>query len=186
MFIFVSYARADEEFALRLDRKLRASGFETWIDQTGIRAGHDWAKTIENSLRAADLVLTVLSPNAAESTEMRNEIAFAIDEDTPVIPLVAKESCIPLRLRGVQAIDFSNGFEVGMKKLLTDLAQFAPRKKHSPNSTRFSTKQEEQPSTEAASEVDLLDFFQITRQELTHIVGSQPSLRGPLMAHIEG
>ena len=41
-FIFISYARTDEAFAVKLARDLRDKGVNVWIDQFDIYPGEKW------------------------------------------------------------------------------------------------------------------------------------------------
>ena len=50
---FVSYAREDAAFALRLAADLKAHGAHVWIDQLDIRPGRQWDSEVEKALTAA-------------------------------------------------------------------------------------------------------------------------------------
>ena len=62
---FISYSRADSEFALQLARDLKAAGAHVWLDQLDIHAGHEWDNAIEAALVAAPQMLLILSPSSA-------------------------------------------------------------------------------------------------------------------------
>ena len=47
---FLSYARKDTQFALRLLYDLRAGGADLWIDQLDIKLGEHWDCAIEDAL----------------------------------------------------------------------------------------------------------------------------------------
>ena len=48
--VFISYARTDGEFALRLAQDLRAADVDVWLDQLDIRAGDPWDQAVEQAL----------------------------------------------------------------------------------------------------------------------------------------
>jgi hypothetical protein len=46
--IFISYQRADEQFARRVREHLAAAGVQTWMDQYEIPVGAYWPDEIDN------------------------------------------------------------------------------------------------------------------------------------------
>ena len=103
---FVSYAREDAQFALRLVKELRAAGANLWVDQLDIRAGDHWDRAVEKALKACGGMLLILSPDAVASDNVMDEVAYALDNGKRVVPVVVRECQIPFRLRRVQYIDF--------------------------------------------------------------------------------
>jgi Flp pilus assembly protein TadD len=114
---FFSYAREDSTFVLRLVKDLRAAGADVWLDQLDIGAGRHWDTAIENALRACPCHVTVLSPDAVASQDVRNEYSFALEERKQVIPLLYRECAIPFRLRLLQYVDFRTDYEKGFRDL---------------------------------------------------------------------
>jgi isopentenyl diphosphate isomerase/L-lactate dehydrogenase-like FMN-dependent dehydrogenase len=43
---FISYAREDSEFALKLVRDLRQAGANVWLDRTDIPVGQNWKEDL--------------------------------------------------------------------------------------------------------------------------------------------
>jgi hypothetical protein len=122
----MSYSRADSEFALRLARDLKAAGAMVWLDQLDIRPGDPWDRSIEAALDAARFMLVILSPASSNSENVRNEIAFALEEGKIVIPVLHKECFVPLQLRRAQRIDFSADYTRGLTDLLAFLGVAQP------------------------------------------------------------
>jgi tetratricopeptide (TPR) repeat protein len=116
---FFSYAREDSAFVLRLVKELRAAGADVWLDQLDIGPSQYWDTAIENALRACPCHVTVLSPDAVASQDVRNEYSFALEERKQVIPLLYRDCNIPFRLRLLQYVDFRTDYEKGFR----DLAQ---------------------------------------------------------------
>ena len=115
--VFISYAREDREFALRLARDLQAEGVQVWID-TGIQGGDDWLQHIDEGLRASDAVLLIVSPASKASQWVRKELMAAFDRQIPVTP-VLRRSCgrWPL-INNLQSIDFRGSYEEGFANLM--------------------------------------------------------------------
>jgi WD40 repeat protein len=95
--VFLSYGRKDSlEVAKRLEQDLEAAGFEVWMDIKKIGSGSLWQQEIENGLREAQVVVSLLSPHAVrragDSDPMDSvcldEITFARTSSppTPVVP----------------------------------------------------------------------------------------------------
>jgi hypothetical protein len=118
---FVSYSRADSEFALKLASDLRAGGADVWLDQLDIAAGSRWDDAVEDALRRCSRVLVVLSPKAVASQNVLDEVSFAIGEHKTVVPVLVETCAIPLRLHRLQHVDFTRGYDAGLTRLLATL-----------------------------------------------------------------
>jgi hypothetical protein len=116
---FFSYARADSQFALQLAKDLKASGASVWLDQLDIQAGQRWDKAVEDALANCPRLLVILSPASVDSTNVMDEVSFALEERKIVIPVLHQECKIPFRLRRVQYVDFRGDYAAGVRELLS-------------------------------------------------------------------
>ena len=116
--IFFSYAREDGDFALRLARDLRAAGQDLWLDQLDIPAGGRWDKSVEQALKSCQRLLVILSPAAVNSTNVMDEVSFALEEGKVVIPVLYNTCEIPFRLRRVQYVDFTQDYDSALPQLI--------------------------------------------------------------------
>jgi formylglycine-generating enzyme required for sulfatase activity len=119
--IFISYARADSEFALRLARDLRSKGVNIWVDQLDIPPGNRWDRAIEQALQTCDRLLIILSPASVGSENVMDEVAFALDREKRIVPVLHRRCEIPLRLLRLQYVDFTSDYNQGLTALLTEL-----------------------------------------------------------------
>lgn len=119
--IFVSYARTDGEFALRLARDLRSANVDIWMDQLDIGAGDIWDRAVEDALQKCKGLLVILSPAAVASRSVMDEVSFAMEEGKKVIPVLYQTCEIPFRLRRVQRTDCASDYSVGLSKLIDAL-----------------------------------------------------------------
>ncbi|MEZ4668661.1 MAG: toll/interleukin-1 receptor domain-containing protein [Anaerolineae bacterium] len=105
--IFVSYSRADKDYAYRLADDLTAHGFSVWIDKR-IEHGSDWFDEIQQAIYHADAVVVVMSPEAENSDWCRKEILLAMREKKALYPVLlrGKEFAILIDL---QFADVRNG-----------------------------------------------------------------------------
>ena len=118
---FVSYARDDSQFALRLVNDLKSAGAIVWLDQLDIAPGQRWDRTVEEALAACPRVLVVLSPSSVESNNVMDEVSFALEQGKVVIPVLHRDCTIPLRLRRMQYVDMKTEYERGLEQVLKTL-----------------------------------------------------------------
>jgi hypothetical protein len=118
--IFLSYARADAEFALRLAKDLRYAGTRIWMDQLDIPAGVPWDDQIEIALGQCRAMLLVLSPASVVSPNVKDELADALSKGKVVVPVLLAPCDLPLRLRRLQYVDFSVDYARGLERLLLE------------------------------------------------------------------
>jgi hypothetical protein len=74
MKIFISYSRADVEWAEKLANSLRAANHEVFFDRRSLRAGENWETQILGSLTACDHLIVLWSRSAKESTWVTREV----------------------------------------------------------------------------------------------------------------
>jgi hypothetical protein len=115
--IFFSYSRDDSEFVLTLAKNLRQSGANIWLDQMDIKPGTRWDKSVETALENSTTLLVILSKKSVESTNVMDEVSFALEENKTVVPVLLEECDIPFRLRRLQFADFSKDQDRGLKTL---------------------------------------------------------------------
>ena len=123
--IFFSYSRLDSDFALRLAKDIRAAGIDIWIDQLDIQAGNHWDAAVEKALATSACVLVILTPSSTSSTNVMDEVSFALESGKKIIPVLLEDCLAPFRLRRLQRIDFTKDYQAGFKQLLAAF-DFAP------------------------------------------------------------
>ncbi|HZV70306.1 MAG TPA: TIR domain-containing protein [Saprospiraceae bacterium] len=116
--IFFSYSRFDSNFALKLAKDLREAGADIWIDQLDIPAGNHWDSAVEGALSSAAFVLVILSPSSTASTNVMDEVSFALESGKKIIPVLLDDCLAPFRLRRLQRIDFTSDYGVGFNQLV--------------------------------------------------------------------
>jgi type IV/VI secretion system ImpK/VasF family protein len=109
---FLSYARANEAEALRLARALRERGARVWVDQDGIPSGAHWDTAVQDALIEAQALILLMSKAAVSSKHVLDELAFALDENKLVVPVLLEPCSRPLRVRRIQHIEFTTTAEV--------------------------------------------------------------------------
>ncbi len=156
---FLSYSRADERFALRFAKDLRAHGVAIWVDQLDIRPSEHWDRAIERAVRECGGMVVILSPRSAASDNVADEISFAIDSGKPVLPVMIERCTPPLRITRMHMIDATASYDRALQQCLAEIER--------------GTGQSSAPSRAAAARAKSLDPEVVTRakRELTSIVG---------------
>jgi hypothetical protein len=113
---FLSYSRIDQDFALKLARELKSSGFNVWLDQMDIPKGSRWDDEVEKALKNCDIFMVILTPASSQSHNVKDEIGYALDSHKRILPVLLKKSDIPFRLRRLQYVDFTTrDFQEGVE-----------------------------------------------------------------------
>ncbi len=115
---FISYSRADSEFALRLANDLRAAGVHIWLDQLDIAPGERWDREVELGLKTCRRMLIIISAASSKSENVQDEIGFAMQQNKLIIPVLHQVCDIPFRLQRLQYIDFTQDYARGLRQLL--------------------------------------------------------------------
>ena len=105
-YVFISYSKADGEFASALGRQLADQGIDTWMDQGMLQAGEDWSLKIDEAITAAYAMIVILSPDATGSQYVTYEWSFALGVGLPVIPVLCAPTDPHPRLSRLHFLDF--------------------------------------------------------------------------------
>src|SRR5215467_12588482 len=73
--VFISYSRANSEFAYRLRADLEASGFPTWIEtaRLGAEGGQEWLRVIQDAVDSSQALVVVVTPTSVQSKYVHME-----------------------------------------------------------------------------------------------------------------
>lgn len=104
--IFLCHSSGDKQAVRELYQRLRADGFDPWLDEENLLPGQDWQQKIPEAVSAADVVLVCLSQSSiTKKGYVQKEIKYALDvadQQPPdtiyLIPLKLEECDIPERL----------------------------------------------------------------------------------------
>jgi tetratricopeptide (TPR) repeat protein len=154
--IFLCHSSGDKQIVRELYQRLRADGFDPWIDEENLLPGQDWQRQIPKAVGIADVVLVCLSRSSiTKKGYVQKEIQYALDvadqqpEDTIyLIPLKLEECDIPERLRRWHWV---NLFEpAGYERLLNALKRRAISILVNPNINNLSSSNENATTHESA------------------------------------
>lgn len=110
MKIFVSYARVDKPYCIRIIETLHAH--DVWYDQR-LYAGQDWWKEILRRLDWCEVFIYLLSPDSVASLYCRRELEIALRLKRDVIPvLINRETVLPENMTEWQYVDLCDNLTV--------------------------------------------------------------------------
>ncbi|MEL6910985.1 MAG: TIR domain-containing protein [Cyanobacteria bacterium J06598_4] len=108
--VFISYSRADADFARQLNHALTEVGKFTWFDQESIASGADFQQEIYQGIEQCNNFLFIISPKSIASDYCTAEIEYAQSLSKRIITVVYQPvpaSDLPTVLAKIQWIDFS-------------------------------------------------------------------------------
>lgn len=119
LLVFLSHASEDKPRVRRLCMRLKADGFDPWLDEERLLPGMDWDREIKEALRASDAILVCFSQHSIiKEGYIQREYKKAMQylEEKPentiyVIPVRLDESEIPYFMQELQYVDFPSGYE---------------------------------------------------------------------------
>ncbi len=131
MRIFVSYARVDKPYCIRIIETLHAH--DVWYDQR-LYAGQDWWKEILRRLDWCELFIYLLSPDSVASLYCRRELEIARRLNRDVIPvLLDRDTVLPAEMKDWQYVDLSDNLTVeNVSQLLNSILMVERQKASSP------------------------------------------------------
>lgn len=107
--VFISHASKDKEEIVEIIRKLEDYYYvKVWVSYRDIVAG-EWDREIENALNSATHVVVIASEASIESSYVRAEVEYALDNDKTVIPVKIERVRLPLRWHTLQNFDLTEG-----------------------------------------------------------------------------
>ena len=90
-YIFLSYAHKDHARVIQEINRLNNLGFHVWYDE-GIVPGNEWTDEIAEALEKSSLFLVMMTPDAAQSDNVHNEINYAAEEKKPFLAVHLEET----------------------------------------------------------------------------------------------
>jgi hypothetical protein len=137
--VFLCHSSDDKPAIRKLYQKLKASGFNPWLDEEDILPGQDWQSEITKAVNTTDVILVCLSSGSVTKTGyIQKEIKDVLDvadrqpEDTIFLIPVRLEPClVPERLSRWQWVNLFD--KRGYERLLRALRTRANTLKHSIN-----------------------------------------------------
>ncbi|MEO0434154.1 MAG: TIR domain-containing protein [Cyanobacteria bacterium J06656_5] len=125
--VFISYSRADSDFARKLNNALQRQRKRTWFDQESIASGADFKQEIYKGIESSNFFLFVLSPRSVKSPYCADEVEYAAKLNKRMVTVLhrpVEATDLHPELAKVQWTDFNANegeFEANFKELLRTL-----------------------------------------------------------------
>jgi len=187
---FLSYARGDAQFALRMADDLRAAGIDLWVDERDILPSQRWDRAVEAALRDCMAVVILLSPRSVASENVLDEVAFAMDHAKDVIPVLIEACDVPMRMNRLQRVDFTGDYQAALERCRSVLGQGQGKRTLDPDVLRRAAEQLAVylgPLAGKLVEVDAMqasDAASLYRLLATHII--EPAKRRAFLQNAPG
>ena len=124
LYVFISYARPDQEIAEQVEAYLLAAGVRVFRDTNDIRSGANWDMTIEKALNQTHRMVLILSDSSMPyRKEVHREWFFYDQESKPLHPLYVKKCRLHSRMYAYNYIDARADFHAAMRRLRADLGR---------------------------------------------------------------
>lgn len=124
--LFISYTRADIEFAKHLISTMQQEGIGCWYDQE-TATGSRWRMQIDEAINAAFAMVVLVSDKSFTSQYVIYEWAYAYGLGKTVIPLRIDGENIHPRLADFQYLDFRRSDNQPWQKLILDVRRAMSR-----------------------------------------------------------
>lgn len=134
--VFVSHSSLNKQFIKReIVDFLESQGIETWYSDHHLRPGTPWDRDIRQALDECDWFLLAMSPQAAVSAPVREELEHVLNRRPGVLIIpVLLHDCQPAafgeRIAALQYVDFRKDFAAARAKLLTCLVHHLNSRKN--------------------------------------------------------
>jgi hypothetical protein len=125
---FISHSSADRNWVEReILQFLKENGIKPWYSAHSISSAAQWEREVLKGMKACEWFLLVVSPSAAESDWVKDELFWAMQfRPTRIVPIIMRKCDLyqfHIRLPRIQHVDFTESKTVARQKLLALFAQ---------------------------------------------------------------
>ena len=133
--IFISYAREDQDTAIRLYHDLKEAGFNPWLDKECLLPGENWQLSIRNAIESSSKFILLMSTKSVTKTGFVNkEVRLALDfldrhpeSSTYFIPARIDDCTPPFsRIEELNRLDLFPSYKEGVARLVRSLGYARP------------------------------------------------------------
>ncbi|MCK4924901.1 MAG: toll/interleukin-1 receptor domain-containing protein [Spirochaetes bacterium] len=111
-YMFSSYAHKDMEIVFKVLKKLNKNRYRIWYDE-GIEPGNEWPEVVGNAVINCAQFIAFMSPAAADSRNVRNEVNLAFNDDKEIIVVYLRKTNLSSGMRlQIGTVQFINHYEL--------------------------------------------------------------------------
>ena len=116
---FIAYAPGDKRFAQDIAKVMRTYKVPVVEPAVDLQAGKNRDAAFQEAIHDCTHMIAVLSPEAIALPEFAQQIAYALDNDYTVVPVMRRSCDPPVRIRSLVRIEFKGSGDVeALAKLL--------------------------------------------------------------------
>ncbi len=120
-YLFTSYAHQDMKTVFDIIKKLYNKRYRIWYDE-GIEPGNEWPEIVGKAIVNCTQFLVLMSPHAAVSRNVRNEINLAFTENKNILVVFLKKTSLTEGMKlQIGTVQFINKHELSQKEFLEKL-----------------------------------------------------------------
>ena len=123
--VFISYKSEEFDSANMVRGVLERNGISCWMAPADIPSGSNYAVEVPNAIRAAKVVVFILSEQSQKSEWTQKELDIALNAKKPIMPFALEEcdliSPFDFYLGNVQRNDVFQDVSSGLEKLVRDI-----------------------------------------------------------------
>ena len=120
-YMFCSYAHRDMPHVFKVLKKLHKNRYRIWYDE-GIEPGNEWPEVVGNAVIKCSQFIVFMSPAAASSRNVRNEVNLAFNDDKEIIVVYLKKSNLSSGMRlQIGAVQFINYYDMTEREFYVKL-----------------------------------------------------------------
>jgi hypothetical protein len=121
--MFTSYAHRDMEAVFKILKKLRRDRYRIWYDE-GIEPGNEWPEVVGNAVINCMQFIVFMSPAAADSRNVRNEVNLAFNDNKDIIVIYMKKTNLSSGMRlQIGTVQFINYYELSEREFYEKLTK---------------------------------------------------------------
>lgn len=111
--IFISYAKEDKDYAVKLFDFLLSKNYSPWLDKKKLHVGQNWEFFIQEALQKADFIILLLSKTSVskrgyvqkEFRKVLDYCEYKLDSDIYVLPIKLDDCEVPMKLQRFQYVE---------------------------------------------------------------------------------
>ena len=120
-YMFCSYAHRDMTQVFKVLKKLHKDRYRIWYDE-GIEPGNEWPEVVGNAVIKCSQFIVFMSPAAASSRNVRNEVNLAFNDDKEIIVVYLKKSNLSSGMRlQIGTVQFINYYDITEREFYVKL-----------------------------------------------------------------
>lgn len=127
--LFISYSRQQSPFVDLFLETLENNGHPAWVDYKNLTPGKPWLEQILAGIKAADIMLLVVSKASMLSDNVALEYQHALKHKKRIILIIFQAVPLPIELQSCEWVDFRGSLNANYAELIMQIENPAKKQK---------------------------------------------------------